>query len=495
MTRERTRLETVSPIDGSIYVRRDLAGPAEIEGALAAAVAAQRAWRDTPLAERIATVERMVEILNEQADDIALELAWQMGRPVRFGSAEIRGGHAERARAMAALAPEALADVAVGWRDGRPVHAPVPAGPSMAAGGSDAPPRAVDDPVIRRLRHVPHGVVLVLAPWNYPFLTAVNAVVPALLAGNAVLLKHSDQTPLAAERMRNAFLAAGAPRGVIEALHLSHASVADVVRDARVGYVHFTGSVPGGRAVKRAAAERFIEVGLELGGKDPAYVRADADLDHAAANLADGAFFNSGQSCCGIERIYVHRDVFEPFVERFVAEARKLRLGDPRDPATTLGPMARAAGAALAREHVAEAVAAGARTLLDPAEFSAAKEGTAYMAPQALVGVTPEMRVMREETFGPVVGIASVDGDDDAVTAMNDSDYGLTASIWTRDLDAALRLGGRLETGTCYANRCDYLDPLLAWTGVKDSGRGVSLSRLGFAPFTRPMSLRLQEPG
>lgn len=487
MTPERTRLETVSPIDGSVYVRRDLAGPPEIERALAAAVAAQRGWRETPLSERVAAVLRMVEILNEQADDVALELAWQMGRPVRFGPAEIRGGHAERARAMAALAPEALADVEVGWRDGRPVHAPVP-------DGAVAAPATADDPVVRRLRQVPHGVVLVLAPWNYPFLTAVNAVVPALLAGNAVLLKHSDQTPLAAERMQNALLAAGVPRGVIQALHMSHATVAEVVRDPRVGYVHFTGSVPGGRAVKRAAADRFIEVGLELGGKDPAYVRADADLDHAAANLADGAYFNSGQSCCGIERIYVHRDVFDAFVERFVAEARTLRLGDPRDPETTLGPMARASGAALAREHVAEAVAAGARTLLDPAEVPAAREGTAYMAPQALVGVTPEMRIMREETFGPVVGIARVDGDDDAVAAMNDSDYGLTASIWTRDLDAALRLGGRLETGTCYANRCDYLDPLLAWTGVKDSGRGVSLSRLGFAPFTRPMSLRLQPP-
>ena len=488
MTRDRTFLETVSPIDGSVYVRRDLAGAAEIERALAAAVTAQRGWRDTPLSEHIAAVQRMVEILNEQADDIALELAWQMGRPVRFGPAEIRGGHAERARAMAALAPDALTDVEVRWRDGRPVHAPVPEGAPATAGA------AADDPTVRRLRMIPHGVVLVLAPWNYPFLTAVNAVVPALLAGNAVLLKHSDQTPLAAERMQNALLAAGVPRGVVQALHMSHATVADVVRDLRVGYVHFTGSVPGGRAVKRAAAERFIEVGLELGGKDPAYVRADADLGHAAASLADGAYFNSGQSCCGIERIYVHADVFEAFVERFVAEARQLRLGDPRDPATTLGPMARASGAALAREHVAEAVAAGARTLLDPAEFPSAREGTAYMAPQALVGVAPEMRVMREETFGPVVGIAPVDGDDDAVAAMNDSDYGLTASIWTRDLDAALRLGGRLETGTCYANRCDYLDPLLAWTGVKDSGRGVSLSRLGFAPFTRPMSLRLQAP-
>ena len=481
---------TISPIDGSVYVERELADAAAIERALAAAVAAQRAWRAVPLSDRIAAVERMVELLNEQADEIALELAWQMGRPVRFGPVEVRGGHAERARAMAAMAPQALADVAVGWLDGRPVHDPLLGDAAKAPVG--AAPAA--DPH-RRIRFVPHGVVLVLAPWNYPFLTAVNAVVPALLAGNAVVLKHAAQTPLVAERMAAAFRAAGVPEGVIQPLHLSHDAVADVIGDPRVGYVHFTGSVPGGRAVKRAAAERFIEVGLELGGKDPAYVRADADLEHAAVQLADGAFFNSGQSCCGIERIYVHEEVYEAFVQRFVAEARALRLGDPRDPETTMGPMARASGADLAREHVDEAVAAGARALLDPAEFPAARDEGPYLAPQVLVDVTPEMRVQREETFGPVVTITPVADDDAAVAAMNDSDYGLTASIWTRDLDAALRLGGRLETGTCYANRCDYLDPLLAWTGVKDTGRGVSLSHLGFGPFVRPMSLRLQEPG
>ncbi|MDZ7801761.1 MAG: aldehyde dehydrogenase family protein [Trueperaceae bacterium] len=481
------RLETISPIDGSVYVRRDLAGPSEIDRALVAAERAQPAWRDTPLNDRIAVVRRMVEHMNEQADDIALELAWQMGRPVAAGPGEIRGGYAERALGMADLAPQALADQAVRWQGGTPVHEALAAG----AGREDTPSGQPH----RRLRAVPVGVVLVLAPWNFPFLTAVNAVVPALLAGNAVLLKHSDQTPLAAERMEAAFAAAGLPSGVLQALHLSHDAVAEVVQDERVGYVHFTGSVEGGRAVKRAAAERFIEVGLELGGKDPGYVRADADLAHAAANLADGAFFNSGQSCCGIERIYVHRDVYDPFVERLVSEARALRLGDPRDPATTLGPMARTSGAELARAHVDEAVAQGARALLDPGEFPAAKRGTPYLAPQVLTGVHPGMRVMREETFGPVVTVSPVDSDQVAIQAMNDSRYGLTASVWTRDLDAALRIGGRLETGTCYANRCDYLDPLLAWTGVKDSGRGVSLSRLGFGPFTRPMSFRLQEPG
>ena len=487
------RLRTISPIDGSTYVERDLADGAAIERALTAATAAQPGWRDTPLDDRIRIVHRMVEILSADADEIALELAWQMGRPVAFGPKEIRGGYAERALGMAKLAPQALADQVVRWQDGTPVHVPVP--PSEPGLPSGATPGSSSDQPHRRLRSVPVGVVLVLAPWNFPFLTAVNAVVPALLAGNAVLLKHAAQTPLVAERMERAFTEAGLPSGVLQALHLDHDAVADVIEDERVGYVHFTGSVEGGHAVKRAAAGRFIEVGLELGGKDPGYVRPDADLEHAAANLVDGAYFNSGQSCCGIERIYVHRDVVEPFLERFVGHARRLRLGDPRDPGTTMGPMARASGAELARDHVAEAIALGARPLLDPADFPAARPGTPYMAPQALVDVTHAMRVMREETFGPVVGIAVVDDDEEAVARMNDSRYGLTASIWTSDLDAALRLGGRIETGTCYANRCDYLDPLLAWTGVKDSGHGVSLSRLGFGPFTRPMSFLVQGAG
>ncbi len=457
---------TVSPIDGSLYVTRELADAASVERTLAAAERAQPAWAATPLAQRQAVVRRAVDALLAQADAIALELAWQMGRPLRDGPKEIRGGFAERARAMTELAPAALADVDAGGEPGAE----------------------------RILRRTPVGVVLVLAPWNFPFLTAVNSVVPALLAGDTVVLKHSDQTPLAAERLAAAVREAGAPDGVLQAVHMDHDTVADVIRDPRVGYVAFTGSVEGGLAVKRAAVERFIGVGLELGGKDPAYVRADADLDHAVPNLVDGAFFNAGQSCCGIERIYVQRELLDAFVERFVEVVRGYRLGDPRDPDTTLGPMVRTANAELARAHVRDAVARGATPLLRPRDFPAAAEGTPYMAPQVLTRVTQSMQVMREETFGPVVGIAGVDGDEEAVALMNDSRYGLTASVWTRDLHAARRLSGRLVTGTCYANRCDYLDPLLAWTGAKDSGHGLTLSRWGFDAFTRPMSLRLQAP-
>jgi len=456
---------TLSPVDGSLVASRELADAAAIEGALQAATRAQAAWSATTLDERIAVVRAMVDAILPEADAIGLELAMQMGRPVRDGPKEIRGGFAERALAMAELAPAALAD--------------------LDAGGAPGSRR-----VIRRR---PVGVVLVLAPWNYPFLTAVNAVVPALLAGNAVLLKHSDQTPLVPERILEAFLRAGLPEGVLQVLHMNHATVAAVIADERIGYVHFTGSVEGGRAVKRAAAERFIGVGLELGGKDPAYVRHDADLERAVAGLVDGAMFNAGQSCCGVERIYVQRELFDAFVEGFVELTRAYRLGDPRDPATTLGPMVRTSNAELARDHVRAAVARGAAPLIDPKDFPAAADGTPYLAPQVLINVRQSMRVMQEETFGPVVGILPVDDDEEAVRLMNDSRYGLTASIWTRDLDAAARLGGRLQTGTCYANRCDYLDPLLPWTGVKDSGHGVSLSQLGFEPFTRAMAFLLSD--
>jgi acyl-CoA reductase-like NAD-dependent aldehyde dehydrogenase len=455
-------LRTVSPVDGRVYVERPLATAAEIAAALESARRAEAEWRRVPVADRAALVGRMVEAFEAEADAIAAEITWQMGRPIAQSPGEIRRGLAERARHMAAIAGDALADKLVEPKEG----------------------------FTRFIRHDPVGVVLVIAPWNYPYLTAVNAVVPALLAGNAVLLKHSHQTPLCAERFAWALGKAGLPQGVFQPLHLSHEETETLI--GSVDAVAFTGSVPGGHAVERAASGRFIPVGLELGGKDPAYVRPDADLDHAVENLVDGAFFNSGQSCCGIERIYIHHDVYDRFLERFVALTRQYRLGDPTDPATTLGPMVRASAADHVRDHIAEALAKGARALVDESAFPASKPGTPYLAPQVLVEVDHSMRVMTEESFGPVVGIQKVGSDEEAVRLMNDSRYGLTASVWTRDEAAALAIGDRIETGTWFMNRCDYLDPALAWTGVKESGRGCTLSRLGFATFTRPKSFHLR---
>jgi acyl-CoA reductase-like NAD-dependent aldehyde dehydrogenase len=305
-------------------------------------------------------------------------------------------------------------------------------------------------------------------------------------------LKIASQTPLVAERYADAFRAAGLPNGVFQYVHADHDDVAAMIADPRVGFVAFTGSVPGGHAVQHAAAGKFIATNLELGGKDPAYVRPDCHLEATIAELVDGAFFNAGQSCCGIERIYVHHDVYDAFVDGFVALTHGYVLGHPLDPATTLGPMVRASSAAFVRDQIAEAVAKGARALVDAAGFPADASDTPYLTPQVLVDVDHSMRVMTEESFGPVVGIMAVGSDDDAVALMNDSRYGLTASIWSADVDAAVAIGDRVDTGTVYLNRCDYLDPALAWTGVKDTGRGVSLSHLAYDTVTRPKSFHLR---
>jgi len=452
---------TVSPVDGSVYVERPLAADQDIEGALAKAVAAQSKWKQVPVAERAAIVRRMVEWCVAKADGLGEELTRQMGRPIAYTPNEIRRGFQERALYMAGIAEAALADISI-----TPGH--------------------------RFIRRAPLGVVLVLAPWNYPWLTSVNAIVPALLAGNSVLLKMAQQTPLVAERYAEAFAAAGLPPGVFQFLHLSHAATARVIADARIAFVAFTGSVEGGHAVQRAAAERFIATGLELGGKDPAYVRADAPLAATVENLVDGAFFNSGQSCCGVERIYVQRSLYKPFVDGFVELTKKYRLGNPLEAQTTLGPMVRTEAADAVRTQIREALGKGARALIDAKWFPADKDGTPYLAPQVLIDVDHRMQVMSEESFGPVIGIMAVDSDEQAIALMNDSRYGLTASIWTGDADAAVRIGEQVETGTWFMNRCDYLDPALAWTGIKDSGRGCTLSRLGLEAFTRPKSFHLK---
>ncbi len=456
--------KTISPVDGRVYVERELATEPRIEAALTAAVSAQRRWRTMPLEDRMAICRRFVDIVEAGAESIGNELSWQMGRPIRYTPFELRRGFAERARYMIGVAPGALGDV------------PAPAQPGFT----------------RFIRHEPVGVVFTIAPWNYPYLTSVNSIVPALVAGNAVILKHSAQTPLCAERYAAALKEAGLPDGVFQFLHLSHANVERVIGDPRVDFVAFTGSVQGGHAVQAAASRRFIGTGLELGGKDPAYVRADADLAHAVENLVDGAMFNSGQSCCGIERIYVARPLFAQFVEQAVALTKTYTLGDPLAPETTLGPMVRASAAGFVRAQIAEAIQQGAQAHIDPRHFAADQPGTPYLAPQILTGVDHTMRVMTEETFGPVVGIMAVDSDEEAIRLMNDSAYGLTAAIWTADEDAALRIGHQVQTGTWFMNRCDYLDPALAWTGVKDTGHGCALSVLGYGQLTRPKSYHLR---
>ncbi|WP_079204812.1 aldehyde dehydrogenase family protein [Pseudomonas sp. CC6-YY-74] len=458
-----SKLQCISPIDGSVYVERELATGSEIQAALATAALAQKGWQQTSLVERVAIGRLAIAAFAAKEEQLAEELCWMMGRPIRYAAGEIRG-FVERASHMVDIAESALADI-----------------------------QLPDQPGFTRfIRREPLGVALVIAPWNYPYLTAVNAVMPALLAGNAVLLKHSAQTPLCAERMVEAFSEAGLPDGVFQYLHLSHADTEQLIQAPAIQHVSFTGSVPGGAMVERAAAGRFISVGLELGGKDPAYVRADADLAHAVATTIDGAFFNSGQSCCGIERIYVHESLYDAFVEQAVALVRHYKLGRSDDPETTLGPLVRSEAADFVRRQINEAVAQGAVAHIDPTSFALDRPGSAYLAPQVLTDVFHGMRVMTEESFGPVVGIQKVKDDEEAVTLMNDSEFGLTAAIFSRDVEAALALAERVEAGSVFLNRCDYLDPALAWSGMKNSGRGCSLSSIGYEHLTRPKSFHFK---
>ncbi len=458
-------LKTISPVDGSVYVERPLHTAHDIDRGLDTACRVQPHWAALSLASRCEILSRAVDAFVAKSQDIATEITWQMGRPLRDAPGEVRGFE-ERSRYMLSVAPQALAAVDPGAKAG----------------------------FQRQIKRVPLGVVVVVAPWNYPYLTAVNAVMPALISGNAVVIKHSHQTPVCAERFLEAFASAGVPAGVFQYLHLSHTDTARLMGDARVANVCFTGSVSGGHAVVAATAAGFATSGLELGGKDPAYVRADAHLAQAIETLTDGAFYNAGQSCCGIKRIYVAAALHDEFVAGVVDLTHKYRLGSPLDTDTTLGPMVRAAAADAVRDQVRDAVKRGARQLIDESRFVASVAGTPYLAPQVLVDVDHSMRIMREETFGPAVGIMKVSSDAEAVRLMNDSEFGLTAAIFSADAARAEVLGDALETGTVFLNRCDYLDPALAWTGVKNSGRGCTLSRIGFEQLTRPKSYHFRMP-
>ena len=453
-------IRCVSPIDGSIFAERPTLSAEAATAAVARANAAQPEWAARPLQERIALVQAGVANVGAMNEQIVPELAYQMGRPVRYDG-EFSGFN-ERATYMADIAKDALADIVI-----------------------------EDSDAFRRvIKRVPHGVVLIVAPWNYPYMTAINTIAPALIAGNAVMLKHASQTPLVGERMANAFHAAGVPEDVFQNVFLDHQTTSDQIAAKSFGFVNFTGSIGGGQAIERAAAGTFTGVGLELGGKDPGYVCDDADLDAAVDTLIDGAMFNAGQCCCGIERIYVAEQHFDAFVKKAVAIVSGYKLGNPLDPETTLGPMAHKRFADEVRAQITEAIADGAEAHI--ATF-AQDDGGTYLTPQILTNVTHDMRIMREESFGPVVGIMPVKGDAEAIRLINDSTFGLTASVWTRDAARAEAIADQIETGTVFMNRADYLDPGLCWTGCKNTGKGGGLSFIGYHNLTRPKSYHLKK--
>jgi acyl-CoA reductase-like NAD-dependent aldehyde dehydrogenase len=454
-------IKCISPIDGSIYAERPILSRSEADAAVTRAKIAQRKWNMRPIEERIELVKAGVAAIGAMNEEIVPEIAWQMGRPIRYGGEF--GGFNERASYMADIAIDALAPIEI----------------------------ENSNNFRRVIKRVPHGLVLVVAPWNYPFMTAINTVAPALIAGNAVMLKHASQTPLVGERLAKAFHSVGIPRDIFQNVFLDHDTTSALISDRAFDFINFTGSVSGGVAMEKAAAGTFTGIGLELGGKDPGYVMEDANLDAAVETLIDGAMFNSGQCCCGIERIYVIESLFEDFIKKAVAVVNQYNLGNPLDPETTIGPMAHIRFANEVRAQTQEAIKDGAKAHIDPCLFP--MDGGAYLMPQILTDVTHDMRIMREESFGPVVGIMSVKNDKEAIKLMNDSDFGLTASLWTEDINRAEAIADRIDTGTAFMNRADYLDPALCWTGCKDTGRGGGLSMIGYHNLTRPKSYHLKK--
>ena len=457
------KFSVITPVDGSVLLEREYLPFSEVEKIVQKSKNAQKNWKNTPISQRVVQISKAVDYLVSHKEDIARMITMQMGRPLSQSAGEVRGLE-ERARYMLGIAEKAMEDFIPRTRDGFETF----------------------------IRREPLGTILILAPWNYPFLTSINSIIPALASGNTVILKHSSQTPMVAEIFKDAFEFAGLPEGVFQILHIDHEDTMRLVGSEGIDFVAFTGSVEGGRVIQKAASGRFIGLGLELGGKDPAYVMEDSNLESAIENLVDGSFFNSGQSCCGIERIYVVQSLYEKFVEGFVELTKKYQLGNPLEPSVNLGPMVRAKAAEFVRSQVGEALQKGAKSLIPDSHFAHEKMGTAYLGPRVLVNVSHEMQVMTEESFGPVIGIMPVKNDAEAIDLMNDSKYGLTASLWTEDRQRAKQIGNQIETGTVFMNRCDYLDPALAWTGVKDTGRGISLSLLGYAQLTRVKSFHLK---
>jgi len=462
---ENNEFQIISPIDSSVYGTLAYTSAADVQSMLQRAEQALAGWQQQSIETRAAYCLKMVDAFVSHSAKIAEELSWQMGRPIRYSPGEV-AGFEERARYMVDIAERKLQDIQVDEQSG----------------------------FKRFIRREPLGIVFTMAPWNYPYLTAVNTIIPAIMAGNVVIMKPSSQTPLTGNRIMDAFNQAGLPEGVFQNAFLTHEQSSSLITSGKLNHVAFTGSVAGGKNIEAATAGHFLSVGLELGGNDPAYVRADAILSQAVESLVDGAYFNSGQSCCGIERIYVHDQIYDAFVESFVDKVKQYKLGHPMDTATELGPVAKQSIIQCVAEHIDDATGKGATAAIAPDYFQEILSFENYIAPQVVINVNHDMHLMQQETFGPVVGIMKVDSDEQAVKLMNDSQYGLTASIWSTDVEAALKLGAELQTGTCFMNRCDYLDPALAWTGVKQTGRGCTLSEIGYEQLTRPKSYHFKLP-
>jgi len=462
-------ITTISPTTNKPILTRHGLTPDQILLLASTARQAFKSYRQShpTLESRQKVVSKALDILSQRQDELAKETTEQMGRPIAYTAKEIATA-VKRAEYMNRIAPEVLQDT----------------------------PGEVEAGFKRYLRKEPVGVVLVIFAWNYPYLILVNSLIPALLAGNTVILKPSPQTPTIVEHISDIFTQAGLPEHVIQYLHCgSPADLRPLILSPNVNHICFTGSVAGGLAVQSLASSRVsCSVGLELGGKDPAYVRADVDPAWVAEEIVDGAVFNSGQSCCAIERVYVHADIYDAFITEVKKVLANYRLGDPMDRATHVGPVISTRAKETIFKQVADAQSAGAvdETPANSTFAHPPAEGN-FVPPVLLTNVNHSMSVMKDETFGPVIPVMKVSSDHEAITLMNDSEFGLTASIWTKDVDLGEQLTQQVEAGTVFVNRADFPSPDLAWTGWKDSGKGVTLSRFGFEQFVKLKSVHLKD--
>ncbi len=454
------QLELTNPANGEMFRELPYHNWEEAKSLLITADNTQKQWKHTEISERIQFVKAAMVYFQDNQKTIAEDITRQMGKPISQSMNEIKG-MIHRAEVCCELAEDALKGITFPEANG----------------------------LRRFIKREPLGVVLDIAAWNYPLLIAVNVLVPAVLAGNTVAIKHSSLTPLCGKAFEDAFKHASAPDGLVTSLIMGHQTTEQVIESGLIHHMAFTGSVAGGRRVKASAGSQFIETGLEMGGKDPAYIREDANLKTAIPGAMNGVFYNAGQSCCGVERIYVHESLFDKFVAGAIDFMNKLNIGDPLNNAIDLGPLAQLSGLQTIQIQLSDAEEKGANIIRHPGQCP---DGNHYLLPAILTNVNHNMDIMMEESFGPVVGIMAVNSDKEAIELMNDSPYGLTASVWTKDAEKAIEIGNQIETGTFYMNRCDLLDPELPWVGVKDSGKGCTLSALGIQGLTRPKAFNLK---
>ena len=455
-------LQIHNPATGALLAELPADDSASVAAKAAAARAAQPAWAAVPMSQRLAIVQRFRAALVAELETLAITLTQEVGKPIAQARNELNG-LLPRIDFFLEQAEGSVRDEHV--FDGGGMH--------------------------EKIAHIPLGVVANISAWNYPYFVGCNVIVPALLTGNVVLYKPSEHATLTGQHITRLLHAAGVPAAAMQCL-VGAGEVGAALLQQKIDGLFFTGSHATGVRIAQALAPKLVKLQLELGGKDPTYVRADADPKAAAESLADGAMYNTGQSCCSVERIYVHESIHDAFVEHFLATVAGFKVGDPMDPATYIGAITRAPQLAVLAAQVADAVAKGAQLRCGGKARPGPGNG---FEPTVLTNVNHTMELMREESFGPVIGIQKVASDDEAVALMNDTRYGLTAGVYTRDEAQAQALLARVNAGSVYWNCCDRVSPRLPWSGHGDSGIGLTLSAAGIQTFTRPKAWHLRQPG